>query len=157
MRIHCLYCGSEREEDQCPSCGLTSAAAEVMLRRRLVWRTAWFLVGAVLFVPVCEAFPPLELDKILIFVGGLFFLVLGLGFWMVERARRHQEIEVIKEDLLWFSAGAVDSDGPAVRERQIRCAAADLADDRGGGEIRHAGLVADATAGGHVVARRSSG
>lgn len=100
--IHCLYCGSEREEDQCPSCGLTSAAAEVMLRRRLVWRTAWFLVGAVLFLPVSQAFPPLELDKIVIFVGGLFFLVLGLGFWMVERARRHQEIEVIKRIYFGF-------------------------------------------------------
>ena len=73
-----------------------------MWRWGLVWRTAWFLVGAVLFVPVCEAFPPLELDKILIFVGGLFFLVLGLGFWMVERARRHQEIEVIKRIYFGF-------------------------------------------------------
>jgi len=99
---HCLYCGAEREADQCLSCGLTSAAAEVMLRRRLVWRTAWFLVGAVLFLPVCEAFPPLELDKILIFVGGLFFVVLGLGFWMVERARRRQEIEVMKRIYFGF-------------------------------------------------------
>jgi len=99
---HCLYCGAEREEDQCLSCGLTSAAAEVMLRRRLVWRTAWFLVGAVLFLPVCQAFPPLELDKIMIFVGGLFFVVLGLGFWMVERARRHEEIEVMKRIYFGF-------------------------------------------------------
>jgi len=99
---HCLYCGAERDADQCLSCGLTSAAAEVMLRRRLVWRTAWFLVGAVLFLPVCQAFPPLELDKILIFVGGLFFIVLGLGFWMVERARRHEEIEVMKRIYFGF-------------------------------------------------------
>ncbi len=54
---HCLNCGAEREKDQCLGCGLTSDAAEVMLRRRLVWRTAWFLVGAVLFVPVSQAFP----------------------------------------------------------------------------------------------------
>jgi hypothetical protein len=100
--IHCLYCGAEREEDQCLACGLTSAAAEVLLRRRLVWRTAWFLIGAVLFVPVSNAFPPLEIDKILIFVGGLFFLVLGLGFWLVERARRHQEIEAIKRIYFGF-------------------------------------------------------
>ena len=99
---HCLYCGAERDADQCLACGLTSAAAEVMLRRRLVWRTAWFLVGAVLFVPVCQAFPPLELDKILIFVGGLFFVVLGLGFWMVERARKHEEIEVMKRIYFGF-------------------------------------------------------
>ena len=92
----CLYCGAERDADQCLACGLTSAAAEVMLRRRLVWRTAWFLVGAVLFVPVSQAFPPVEIDGILIFVGVLFFVVLGLGMWMVNRARQRQEIEVFK-------------------------------------------------------------
>lgn len=99
---HCLYCGAERDAEQCLACGLTPAAAEVMLRRRLVWRTAWFLVGAVLFIPVSQAFPPLELDNIVIFVGGLFFLVLGLGFWLVQRARKHQEIEVIKRIYFGF-------------------------------------------------------
>jgi hypothetical protein len=92
----CLDCGAERESDQCPDCGLTSAAAEVMLRKRLVRRTAWFLVGAVIFVPASQVFPPLEEDGILIFVGVLFFLVLGLGLWMVNRARAGREIEAIK-------------------------------------------------------------
>src|SRR5260370_30158888 len=63
----CLDCGSERESDQCASCGLTSAAAEVMLRRRLVRPTAWFLLGAVVFLPVSQLYPPLELDAIFIF------------------------------------------------------------------------------------------
>jgi len=81
---------------------LTSAAAEVMLRKRLVRRTAWFLVGAVLFVPVSQAFPPLELDGILIFVGVLFFLVLGLGLWLVNRARAGKEIEAIKRIYFGF-------------------------------------------------------
>ena len=98
----CLYCGADRSSDQCLACGLTSAAAEVMLRRRLVWRTAWFLVGAVVFVPVCQAFPPVELDSILIFVGVLFFVVLGLGLWMVNRARLRQEIEVLKRVYFGF-------------------------------------------------------
>ena len=98
----CLYCGADRASDQCLACGLTSAAAEVMLRRRLVWRTAWFLVGAVVFVPVCQAFPPVELDTILIFVGVLFFVVLGLGLWMVNRARLRQEIEVLKRVYFGF-------------------------------------------------------
>ena len=98
----CLYCGADRTSDQCLACGLTSAAAEVMLRRRLVWRTAWFLVGAVVFVPVCQAFPPVELDSILIFVGVLFFVVLGLGLWMVNRARLRQEIEVLKRVYFGF-------------------------------------------------------
>jgi len=90
-----LDCGAERETDQCPACGLT-AAAEVMLRRRLVRRTALFLVGAVIFVPASQVFPPLEEDGILIFVGLLFFLVLGLGLWMVTRASGGREIEIIK-------------------------------------------------------------
>jgi len=98
----CIYCGSERDDDQCLACGLTSAAAEVMLRKRLVRRTTWFLVGSILFVPASRAFPPLELDGILIFVGALFFLVLGLGLWMVQRARRRQEIEVLKRIYFGF-------------------------------------------------------
>ena len=98
----CLFCGADRTSDQCLACGLTSAAAEVMLRRRLVWRTAWLLVGAVVFVPVCQAFPPVELDSILIFVGVLFFVVLGLGLWMVNRARLRQEIEVLKRVYFGF-------------------------------------------------------
>jgi hypothetical protein len=92
----CLDCGAERDTDQCQACGLTSAAAEVMLRRRLVRRTALFLVGAVIFVPASQVFPPLEEDGILIFVGVLFFLVLGLGLWMVKRASGGREIEIIK-------------------------------------------------------------
>lgn len=92
----CLYCGADRDADQCLNCGLTSAAAEVMLRRKLVLRTAWFLVGAVLFVPVSQAFPPLELDGILIFVGVIFFVAFGIGLWMVQRARKRQEIEALK-------------------------------------------------------------
>jgi hypothetical protein len=113
----CLNCGAERDADQCLACGLTSAAAEVVLRRRLVWRTALFLVGAILFLPVCQAFPPLELDRILIFVGALFFAVLGLGFWIVRQARRHQEIEVMKRiyfDLLpvpWILAALLFVNG----------------------------------------------
>ena len=99
---HCLHCGAERDADQCLACGLTSAAAEVMLRRRLVHRSAWFLVGAVLFVPVSQAFPPLELDTILISGGVLFFAVLGLGLWMIQRARAEQEIEVLKRIYFGF-------------------------------------------------------
>jgi hypothetical protein len=55
-----------------------------------------------LFVPVSQAFPPLELDSILIFVGLLFFAVLGLGLWMIQRARSKQEIEVLKRIYFGF-------------------------------------------------------
>ncbi len=92
----CLDCGAERTADQCPACGLTSAAAEVMLRRRLLYRTAWFLLGAVAFLPASQVFPPLELDAILIFVGVLFFFALGLAVWIERRARARAEIEALK-------------------------------------------------------------
>jgi hypothetical protein len=98
----CLNCGSERDADQCLACGLTSAAAEVVLRGRLVKRTAFFLFGAILFVPVSQAFPPLELDGIMIFVGLVFFTVLGLGLWMIQRVRSDKEIEVIKRIYFGF-------------------------------------------------------
>ncbi len=98
----CLDCGAERNADQCSTCGLTSAAAEVVMRRRLVRRTAWFLLGAVAFLPASQVFPPLELDAILIFVGILFFSVLGLGFWIDQRARRHAEVELFKRVYFGF-------------------------------------------------------
>lgn len=98
----CLDCGAERTADQCPACGLTSAAAEVMLRRRLLYRTAWFLLGAVVFVPASQVYPPLELDAILIFVGVLFFFVLGLAVWIERRARVHAEVETLKRVYFGF-------------------------------------------------------
>src|SRR5712692_922977 len=98
----CLDCGAERSADQCSACGLTSAAAEVLLRRRLMLRTAWFLVGAVLFLPASQLFPPLELDAILIFIGVMFFMVLGLGVWVERRARHHLEVEALKRVYFGF-------------------------------------------------------
>jgi hypothetical protein len=114
---HCLNCGAEREADQCQACGLTSGAAEVMLRRRLVWRTAWFLVGSLIFLPASRAFPPLEMDGIIIFVGAVFFVAFGLGLWMIHRASRGQDIEVIKRvyfgllPLPWILAALVFTNG----------------------------------------------
>jgi len=65
-------------------------------------RTAWFLVGAVLFLPASQLFPPLELDAILIFIGVMFFLVLGLGVWIERRARHHLEVEALKRIYFGF-------------------------------------------------------
>jgi len=92
----CLDCGADRTADQCSSCGLTSAAAELVLRRRLVRRTAFFLVGIILFVVASQEFPALELDAIMIFGGIVFFLSLALGYWVDYRARKHQEVEAMK-------------------------------------------------------------
>src|SRR6202011_3088971 len=92
----CLDCGSPRTADQCPSCGLTSDAAEVMFRRRLVFRTAIFLVGSLAFPYVSQIYPPLDIDAMLVFFGLIFFGVLFLAVILERRARNRQEIEVLK-------------------------------------------------------------
>jgi len=122
----CLDCGADRTADQCSSCGLTSAAAELVLRRRLVRRTAFFLVGIILFVVASQEFPALELDAIMIFGGIIFFLSLALGYWVDYRARRHQEVEAMKRvyfgmiPVPWIFAGLLFFNGkldtsPAIR------------------------------------------
>ncbi len=92
----CLDCGSERIADQCPSCGLTSAAAEVMFRRRLLKRTAAFLVGSLVFPYASQFFPPLDLDLMLVFFGVIFFVALAIAIVLDRRAQNRREIEVLK-------------------------------------------------------------
>jgi hypothetical protein len=92
----CLDCGSPRTADQCPACGLTSNAAELLFRRRLVTRTAVFLVGSLAFPYVSQIFPPLDLDLMLVFFGLFFFLALGIAMILERRARLHKELEILK-------------------------------------------------------------
>ncbi|HEY2546298.1 MAG TPA: hypothetical protein VGI46_09550 [Candidatus Acidoferrum sp.] len=92
----CLDCGSPRTADQCPSCGLTSTAAELVFRRRLVGRTAVFLVGSLAFPYVSQIYPPLDLDLMLVFFGMLFFVALTIAVILERRAREHKELEVLK-------------------------------------------------------------
>ncbi len=92
----CPDCGAERAADQCPDCGLTSAAAEVMLRRRLLRRTAVFLGGSVLFPYISQIYPPLDIDAMMVFYGVVFFVALALVAVIDRRARRHGEVEVLK-------------------------------------------------------------
>jgi len=92
----CLNCGADRESDICDVCGLGAAAAELALRRRLLNRTAVFLLGAIAFVSLSGRYPPLDLDGILIFVGLLFFVTLAIGMVVERRALRHSEVEGIK-------------------------------------------------------------
>ena len=93
---HCLDCGAQRTADQCPSCGLTTAAAELVFRKRLIKRTVIFLAGSLLFPYVTQYYPPLDLDLMLVFFGILFFLALFMAVLIDRRARKHQEIEVLK-------------------------------------------------------------
>lgn len=122
----CLDCGSERASDQCPFCGLTSAAAELVVRRRLVRRTAIFLVGIIIFVAAGQVFPALELDSILIFAGLVFFLSLALGYWIDFRARKHKEIEALKRiyfgmiPVPWIFAGLLFLNGKLDTSRPVR-------------------------------------
>jgi hypothetical protein len=113
----CLDCGSPRIADQCPSCGLTSNAAELVFRRRLVGRTAIFLVGSLAFPYVSQIYPPLDLDLMLVFFGLLFFLALTIAVILERRARQHQEIEALKRvyagfiPLPWILAAVLFANG----------------------------------------------
>jgi hypothetical protein len=91
-----MDCGAPRTSDQCPACGLTSAAAELVFRRRLLLQTALFLAGSLLFPYVSQIYPPLDLDAMLVFFGLVFFLALALAVFLDRRAHAHQEIEVLK-------------------------------------------------------------
>src|ERR1700751_1513175 len=84
---HCLDCGSERASDQCPVCGLTSAAAELVFRRRLIRQMTVFLAGSLLFPYVSQIYPPLDIDGMLVFFGVVFFAALTLAIVLESRAR----------------------------------------------------------------------
>jgi hypothetical protein len=93
---HCLDCGSERSSDQCPVCGLTSAAAELVFRRRLIGQMTLFLLGSLLFPYISSVYPPLDLDAMLVFFGVVFFAGLALVIILENRARARKEIEVLR-------------------------------------------------------------
>ncbi|HXY01871.1 MAG TPA: hypothetical protein VEI54_13185 [Candidatus Limnocylindrales bacterium] len=92
----CLDCGSERTSDQCPVCGLTSAAAEVLFRWRLLRQMAIFLAGSLLFPSLSQVYPPLDVDAMLVFFGLVFFLALALAVFLDRRAHARKEIELLK-------------------------------------------------------------
>ena len=75
---------------------MNSSAAEFSLRKRLLNRTAIFLLGALAFVVASVRYAPLELDGILIFIGVVFFATLGIAMWVERRALRHEEVEALK-------------------------------------------------------------
>ena len=113
----CLDCGSTRNTDQCPYCGLTSVAAEYMFRKRLIKQTTFFLAGSLLFPYLTQIYPPLDLDLMLVFFGVLFFIALGIAVILDRRARKHQEIEILKRiyagfiPLPWILASAIFLNG----------------------------------------------
>lgn len=92
----CLNCGADRSADVCESCGLSSAGAELLLRKSLLNRTGIFVLGALAFVAASVRYPPVEVDGVLIFIGALFFPTLVLAIFVERRALRHLEIEALK-------------------------------------------------------------
>lgn len=127
----CLNCGAERVSDVCEACGLNSSDAEFSLRKKLLNRTALFLVGALAFVVASVRYAPLELDAILIFIGVVFFATLGIAMWLERRALRHQEVEALKRvyyglipvpwllSALLLANGALDTGRPRIVETRI--------------------------------------
>lgn len=127
----CLNCGAERAADVCDSCGLSPSAAEFSLRKRLLNRTAIFVLGSLAFVVASERYPSLELDGILIFIGVLFFLTLGLAIWVERRALRHTEVEALKRiyyglipvpwilSVILLANGALDRGAPQIEQEQV--------------------------------------
>jgi hypothetical protein len=67
-----------------------------MFRRRFVKRTAVFLAGSLAFPYVSQIYPPLDLDLMLVFFGVFFFIALTIAVVLERRARKHQELEVLK-------------------------------------------------------------
>jgi hypothetical protein len=122
----CLDCGADRTADQCSACGLTSAAAELVVRRRLVRRTAFFLVGIIAFIAASQVFPALEIDAILIFAGLIFFFSLALGYWIDVRARKRLEVEAMKRvyfgmiPVPWIFAAMLFLNGKLDTSRPVR-------------------------------------
>jgi hypothetical protein len=127
----CLNCGSERDADVCDYCGLMTIAAEFSLRRKLLNRTAIFLLGAIAFVTASGRYPALELDQMLIFAGVLFFAALGLAILVERRAVRHTETEALKRiyygliPVPWILAavllanGALDHSPPEIEGTRV--------------------------------------
>jgi hypothetical protein len=128
---HCLNCGAERDAEVCDSCGLGPSAAEFALRRKLLNRTAFFMLGALAFVAASGRYPALELDGILIFIGVLFFPTLALAIWLERRALRHAEVEALKRiyygliplpwllSILLLANGAFDRARPQIEETRV--------------------------------------
>jgi hypothetical protein len=122
----CLNCGAERDEDVCAVCGLDSSDAEFSLRRSMLNRTAIFLLGAIAFITASGRYPAVDLDRILIFIGLLFFLTLAIAVWVERRAQKHREVEALKRiyfglvpvpwllAALLFVNGALDKSTPEV-------------------------------------------
>ena len=128
---YCLNCGAEDPAEPCAFCGFTGQLAAFVFRRRLVYLTAIFLLGAMAFLPAAQSYPPLDLDGMLVFLGVVAAIHLSLAILLDRRARRSQPLEVLRRiyrgllplpwmlSLLLFVNGRFDSAPPAVQEATV--------------------------------------
>jgi hypothetical protein len=54
------------------------------------------LAGSLLFPYISQIYAPLDLDAMLVFYGVAFFVALALAVILDRRARKHQELELLK-------------------------------------------------------------
>ena len=123
---YCLNCGAENPPEPCEQCGLTLVLASYVFRRRLVYLTAIFLLGAMAFLPAAKEYPPLELDQMLVFLGLVAAAALLLAVTLDQRARRSQPLEALRRifrallplpwmlSLLLYVNGRFDKSQPVV-------------------------------------------
>jgi len=77
----------------------------------------FFLAGSLLFPYITQIYPPLDLDLMLVFFGVLFFIALAIAVFLDRRARKHQEIEILKRvfagfiPLPWILAASIFLNG----------------------------------------------
>ncbi|HUK52377.1 MAG TPA: hypothetical protein VL099_03695 [Candidatus Binatia bacterium] len=93
---YCLNCGAENPAEPCDFCGFTGQLAAFIFRRRLVYLTAIFLLGVMVFLPAAQSYPPLDLDGMLVFLGVIAGLNMVLAILLDLRARRGQPLEVVR-------------------------------------------------------------
>jgi hypothetical protein len=131
------------------------------VRRRLVRRTAFFLVGIIVFVAASQVFPALELDAILIFAGLVFFFSLALGYWIDHRARKRQEVEAVKRiyfgmiPVPWIFAAMLFLNGKLDTSRPVRVPATVVGKFSTGGLPRSRRLVVTSWRGARRIERIS--
>ena len=67
-----------------------------MFRRGFLKRTGIFLAGSLAFPYVSQIYPPLDVDLMLVVFGVIFFVALAIAVILDRRARKHQELEMLK-------------------------------------------------------------
>ena len=96
-----------------------------MFRRKLVRRTAVFLLGSLAFPYVSQIYPPLDLDLMLVFFGLIFFIALTLAVILERRARNRRQIEVLKHvyygfiPLPWILAATLFANGRLDSQKNV--------------------------------------